>query len=87
MISIKIVFIGSTIADMMEMDKNFEDEANSFASNLLIPKAAMKRFAPDRFTSDEEIKAFAGSIGIHILALLPDVCNMIRLLRITAAQS
>lgn len=62
---IKTVFISSTVDDMMEINKSLEDEANSFAADFLIPKAALKQFAPNRFTSDEEIEAFADLIGIH----------------------
>lgn len=62
---IKTVFISSTETDMMEMNKSLEDEADNFASDFLIPKTEMKKFNPSRFTSDEEIRRFAESIGIH----------------------
>ena len=62
---IKTVFISSATDDMMEMNKALEDEADAFSSDFLIPKAALKKFAPDQYTSDEDIKAFADSIGIH----------------------
>lgn len=62
---IKTVFISSTVNDMMEMNKSLEDEADLFASDYLIPKVAMKKFNPDKYTTDEEVEAFADSIGIH----------------------
>ena len=47
------------------MDSSYEREADAFASNYLIPLSSYKRFAPTKYTSDNEIKEFASSIGIH----------------------
>lgn len=62
---LKTIFISSSTKELMELDNTLEKEADEFASNYLIPKEQMKRFAPDRYTTDEEIVAFAREIGIH----------------------
>ena len=48
-----------------ESHSKYEEEADLFASDFLIPPDAYRRFAPTRYTSDDEIKTFASSIGIH----------------------
>ena len=50
---------------MIEVNKQLEDDADNFAANFLIPPSELKRFAPTKYTSDEEIISFANSIGIH----------------------
>ena len=62
---IKTVFISSTIEEMMDINSSLETEADRFATNYLIPPAEYKKFAPSRYTSDDEIIAFAEKIGIH----------------------
>lgn len=62
---LKTVFISASTKEMMELDNVFEQEANEFASNYLISKSQMKQFSPNKYTTDEEIVAFAKSIGIH----------------------
>ena len=62
---VKTVFVNSSVTEMMDMNSKYEEEADSFASDYLIPPAAYKRFAPTKYTSDSEIEAFASSIGIH----------------------
>ncbi len=62
---VKTVFISTTESQMIEMNEKLEADADRFAANLLIPQADYSRFAPSRYTSDEEIIRFAGSIGIH----------------------
>jgi len=59
------VFISGSELDLVELNQSLEEEADNFATNYLIPASAMKRFAPDRYTSDDEIVDFAKSIGIH----------------------
>ena len=62
---IKTVFITGTVEDMMDYNKKLEAEADRFAADYLIPPNDLKRFAPTRYTSDDEIVEFANSIGIH----------------------
>lgn len=62
---VKTVFINFTEAEMRSLNNDLEDEANSFATNYLIPPSKFKAFAPNKFTSDDEICAFAKEIGIH----------------------
>lgn len=50
---------------MIDINHNLEIEADNFASNYLIPSAELRKFAPTKYTSDDEIVAFAKSIGIH----------------------
>ncbi len=40
-------------------------DAYKFAANYLIPAEALRKFAPSKNTSDDEIAAFAKSIGVH----------------------
>lgn len=61
---IKTVFI-SSIDEMTDIDNTLETDADEFANNYLIPPAMLRKFAPDKFTSDDEIAAFADSLGIH----------------------
>ena len=50
---------------MIDVNNQLEKDADDFATNFLIPPLALKKFAPTKFTSDEEIISFAKSIGIH----------------------
>lgn len=61
----KTVFVSCSVKEMTEINRKLEEEADTFANNYLIPPAELKRFAPTRYTSDDEIVAFAESIGIH----------------------
>lgn len=61
----KAVFIRSTVEEMISMNHNLEVEADQFASDYLISPSDYHRFSPTKYTSDEEIIAFANSIGIH----------------------
>lgn len=61
---IKMVFI-STSEEIVDMNQTLEKEADRFANNYLIPPEEMKRFAPTKYTSDEEIIKFASEIHIH----------------------
>lgn len=61
---VKSVFVNCE-EDLIEANKQLEEEADTFASNRLIPPAALKKLAPSRQISDAEIIAFADSIGIH----------------------
>lgn len=48
------------------LDSKEEQEANDFASNVLIPQAAYQLFIEsDRYRSKEGIRSFAEEIGIH----------------------
>lgn len=62
---IKTVFISSSIEEMMDINDALEKEADNFANNYLIPPDEFKKFAPSKFTSDDEIVKFANLLGIH----------------------
>lgn len=62
---IKTVFISASTKELMELDNTLERDADAFASNYLISNAQMKQFSHNKYTTDEEIVAFAKSIGIH----------------------
>ena len=62
---IKMVFISTTVEEMMDINNNLEIEADKFATNYLISPADYKKFAPSKYTSDDEIVEFANTIGIH----------------------
>lgn len=62
---LKTVFISANTSEMLELDNTLEKEADEFASNYLISKTQMKQFSPSKYTTDEEIIAFAKLIGIH----------------------
>lgn len=62
---IKTVFVSSTVEEMIDMNNYLEAQADKFATNYLISPADYKRLAPSRYTSDDEIVAFAKTIGIH----------------------
>lgn len=61
----KTTFISYTENEMINANKQLEEEADKFAMNYLIPSAELRRFAPSQYTSDNEIVAFANSIGVH----------------------
>lgn len=62
---LKTMFISSSIEDMLAIDSQLEAEADQFAQDYLIPPEEYRQFAPSRYTSDAEIKAFAAKIGLH----------------------
>ena len=82
---IKTVFISYGEKEMIELNEKLEEDADNFATNYLIPTSEFRKFAPNKFTSDAEIVAFAKSIGVHpgIVAgrlqhegiLLPNRCS------------
>ena len=61
----KTIFVSSSSQEMRIMDARLEKEADDFAQNYLIPVKDYRRFAPNKYTSDAQIIAFAKSIGIH----------------------
>lgn len=61
----KSIFISGTMEEMIELNESLERDADNFASNYLIPPAELRRFAPTKSTSDQDIIEFADSIGIH----------------------
>lgn len=61
----KTTFISYTEKEMIEVNKQLEDDADNFAMNYLIPAGALKKFAPTKYTSDDDIVEFAKTIGIH----------------------
>ena len=50
---------------MKDINDKLEIEADKFATNYLISPADYRRFAPSRYTTDDEIVEFAKTIGIH----------------------
>ena len=62
---IKTVFISSSMEEMIDINNALEKDADNFSNNYLIPPAELSKLAPTKFTSDDEIVAFAKSIGIH----------------------
>ena len=62
---IKTVFIISDDKGKNEINDKLEAEADIFAENYLINPVDYKAFAPNKYTSDEEIIEFANKIGIH----------------------
>ena len=62
---IKTTFISYSENEMISKNEALEEDADNFATNYLIPPAALRKFAPTKYTSDEEIIRFANSIGIH----------------------
>lgn len=51
--------------DMEAIDNRLEDEADTFAQNVLIPPKEFRQFNPSKYTSDAEIIDFAKRIGVH----------------------
>ncbi len=62
---VKTIFISSNVQEMVDINCKLEEEADNFAQNYLIPPAELKKFAPSKYTSDNEIINFARHIGIH----------------------
>lgn len=62
---INTVFLSSTFEEKQDIDERLEIEADEFARNYLIPANNYKQFAPNQYTSDEEIIEFAKSIEIN----------------------
>ena len=52
---IKTVFVSSMVEEMIDINNNLEIEADKFATNYLISPTDYKRFAPSKYTSDDEI--------------------------------
>ncbi len=61
----KTTFISSCTQDMKQIDSKFEQEADEFSSNYLIPKCYYKKICFNPYISDAEICCFAKEIGIH----------------------
>ena len=62
---IKTTFVSGSSVEIQNFNDALEKEADDFSTNYLIPPDDFSRFAPDKFTSDEEICEFAKTIGIH----------------------
>ena len=50
---------------MNQVNSELEADADKFAQDYLIPPDKYERFNPNFYTSDREIVAFAGQIGVH----------------------
>lgn len=61
----KTTFVSLHAEEQQTVNQKLEDEADAFAQNYLIPPKQYEKFAPSRFTSDEQIRTFAASIGVH----------------------
>lgn len=61
----RIVFVSSDIVQLNKLNEVLEAEADKFARDYLIPPKEYKEFAPNIYTSDAEIEAFAERIGVH----------------------
>ncbi|WP_026661327.1 HigA family addiction module antitoxin [Butyrivibrio sp. AC2005] len=61
----KTVFINCSAEEMMDINSKLEEDADNFARNYLIPPAAYRKLNPSQYISDNEIVAFANSIGVH----------------------
>lgn len=62
---VRTVFVSSDVEQMNQVNSVLEADADKFAQDYLIPSDEYKRFAPNFYTSDREIVAFAEQIGIH----------------------
>lgn len=62
---VKTVFISPDSEQIDQINCVLEKDADRFAQDYLIPPDAYRRFAPNFYTSDVEIKAFAQQIGVH----------------------
>ena len=62
---VKTVFVNFNEAEIKSFNEELEEAADNFAMNYLIPPAEYKEFSPNKYTSDDEICAFAKTIGIH----------------------
>lgn len=62
---VKTIFVSYSENEKIEVNKQLEEEADTFAANYLISVSDLRRFSPTKYTSDAEIVSFAGSIGIH----------------------
>lgn len=61
----KTAFISLHAEEQQTVNQKLEDEADTFARNSLIPPKEYEKFAPSSATTDDQICAFAASIGIH----------------------
>ena len=61
----KTVFISSSTKELIAMNEQLEQEADAYASEVLIPSNILSKWSPDKYVTDEEIVEFAESIDIH----------------------
>lgn len=61
----KTTFISYSGNEIVMANKLFEDDADCFAVNYLIPADKFKKFSPTKATSDDEIISFADSIDVN----------------------
>ena len=59
------VFISGNNDDFSDMDSLLEKDADTFASNYLIPLNEYEKWHPNKYVTDDEILSFAKKIGIH----------------------
>ena len=62
---LKTTFLSASIHELMQTDENFEQEADTFAQDTLIPKDEYSIFTQKSYYSDMDIISFAQIIGIH----------------------
>lgn len=61
----KTTFISYSENEMIEVNKQLEEDADNFAADFLIPADELRKFSPSKNTSDDDIVSFAKTIGIH----------------------
>lgn len=61
----KTIFVSSSGQDMEQLESKFEQEADEFASNYLIPRSDYKKICNNKYITDTEICSFATEIGVH----------------------
>lgn len=61
----KTIFVNSSVEEINDINNKLEEEADRFSRNYLIPQVELKKLAPSKYISDEEIIAFAKRINIH----------------------
>lgn len=62
---LKTTFISASKIEMMQTDEKFEQEADMFAQDTLIPREAYQQFTHNCNYSDTDIVSFSKSIKIH----------------------
>lgn len=62
---LKTVFVSSSIEEMTDMNKKLEDEADKFATDVLISPSDYRDLSRIQYITDSEIVKFAKKIGIH----------------------
>ena len=62
---LKRVFVSSSFEEITDMNKKLEDEADKFATDILISPSDYRDLSQIQYITDSEIVKFAQKIGIH----------------------